>query len=160
MTSSSAISLCSAETDDEVAAVKTLFLDYAAFLGGDLCVQNFDKEMRAFPAFYARLLLAKMDGSSAGAVGLRDLGNGLCEMKRLYVHADYKGLGIGRRLCHEALCAAASLGFGAMCLGTLPRFTAAIALYEDLGFSETPPYADNPEPGVIYMSRSLALSLT
>ncbi|MBI1392956.1 MAG: GNAT family N-acetyltransferase [Alphaproteobacteria bacterium] len=136
----------------DVAAVKRLFLDYAGWLGVDLCFQNFAEEMATFPAFYEAIWLARAGGAPAGAVGLKDLGHGACEMKRLYVTEAHRGLSIGRRPCDEMLAYAAAAGYQIMRLDTLDRLASAIALYRDLGFVETESYYDNPEKGVIYMA--------
>lgn len=140
----------------DVAEVKTLFREYAAFLGVDLCFQGFDREMEVFPATYDFLLLARVDGAAAGAIGLKDLGDKICEMKRLYVRPQFQGAGIGRKLAVALIEEARRRDYARMVLDTLPQLKAAIALYRDLGFGEAEKYYDNPEEGVIYMALDLS----
>ena len=87
---------------EEFAAAKELFQEYQAFLGEDLCFQSFDEELQQLDTMYGPpmgvLLLAKQGIEYIGCVALRDKGNGVCEMKRLYVKETFKGKGIGRKL--------------------------------------------------------------
>ena len=147
--------IAKATSPKDVAAVKELFLEYAAWLGEDLCFQGFDEEMDTFPKFYCYLLLARVDGAVAGAIGLKDLGSGLCEMKRLFVRDAFKTTGLGRRLSERLIEDAKALGFRTMRLDTLPRLEAAVALYRKLGFKEIPPYYFNPVEGVLYFEKDL-----
>lgn len=140
---------------EDVSAARQLFLDYAAWLNVDLCFQGFESEMAQFPEGYDRILLAKADGRPAGAVGLRRLSAGICEMKRLYVPEAFRGLGLGRALCVRLLEEARGLGYHAMRLDTLDRLTEALALYRSLGFVDCPAYYDNPLSGVVYLEKSL-----
>lgn len=144
-----------AETPDDVAAVKEMFLEYADFLQIDLCFQGFDEEMRTFPAIYDFLLIAAVDSAPAAAVGCKDLGDGVCEMKRLFARPAFRGLKLGERLCVELIARARNSGYRAMRLDTVPRLETAVALYRRLGFREIEKYYDNPEPGVLYMELEL-----
>lgn len=143
----------------DIAAVKALFLEYAESLDFDLCFQGFDEEMETFPGRYGPpqgvLLLAKVDGQAAGAVGLRPLSDGICEMKRLYVQPAFRAHKAGRRLAEAILDAGAALGYRAMRLDTIDSMQAAQALYRSLGFFEIPPYYDSPIPGVRYFECAL-----
>jgi len=147
--------IAKASSTKDVAAVKTLFLEYAAWLGEDLCFQGFDEEMDTFPKIYCHLLLARVDGAMAGAIGLKDLGDGVCEMKRLFVRDAFKATGLGHRLSERLIEDAKALGFRTMRLDTLPRLEAAVALYRKLGFKEIPPYYFNPVEGVVYFEKDL-----
>lgn len=153
---SPSLTITLAKTQDDIAAVKALFQEYAAFLGVDLCFQDFDREMETFPAFYKCLLLGSIGGAVAGAVGLKDRGGGVCEMKRLYVRPEFHGKGLGRRLAVALVDEARRRGYARMVLDTLPRLEAAVALYRSLGFADTQKYYDNPEDGVLYMALDLA----
>ncbi len=86
----------------DIEAAHGLFLAYAESLDFSLCFQGFDGELAQLPGYYApptgRVLLARVDGALAGCIALRDLGEGNCEMKRLYVDPGFRGLGLGRRL--------------------------------------------------------------
>ncbi len=138
---------------------RRLFEAYAAELEIDLCFQGFEQELRTLPQIYGppagRLLLARMDAAAVGVVGVRDLGAGVCEMKRLYVQPGARGLGVGRMLAEAILAAAQDLGYAVMRLDTLTSMRAARALYADLGFRERPPYYPNPHDGVVYLERVL-----
>ena len=63
-----------AESPDQIAAVRKLFLEYAQSLGFSLCFQNFEQAVASLPGDYAppggRLLLAMQDGRTAGCVAL------------------------------------------------------------------------------------------
>jgi ribosomal protein S18 acetylase RimI-like enzyme len=139
----------------EVEAVKQLFREYAAFLGEDLCFQGFDDEMARFPSTYDFLLLARVNDTPAGAVGLKDLGEGVCEMKRLFTRDAYRGMGLGKRLSEQLMAEARAAGYRVMVLDTLERLTAARGIYARLGFVERAAYYKNPLPGVIYMEKRL-----
>lgn len=146
-------------THDELDAVRALLRDYAAALGIDLGFQGFDDELAELPGAYAppdgALLVARCESEVAGCVGVRALGRGVCEMKRLYVQPSRRGHGLGRELAEAAIVEARRLGYGAMRLDTLPGMESAQALYELLGFREVAPYTVNPVPGTRFLELSL-----
>ena len=144
---------------EPLAAARTLFEEYAASLGFDLAFQGFDRELEALPGAYAApggaLLLATVDGSSAGCVGVRPFADLACEMKRLYVRPAFRGTGVGRKLAQEAIRVGGDLGYRAMRLDTVPGMRAAIGLYATLGFRTIAPYRLNPIVGATYMELDL-----
>lgn len=128
-------------------AVRDLFLEYAGTLNFSLCFQDFESELGDLPGAYApsagMLLLARVDGSVAGCVGVRPLDAGRCEMKRLYLREFCRGNGGGRLLAERAINFARKAGYRSMVLDTLPQMTAAMRLYYGLGFVRCKPYYDN-----------------
>jgi GNAT superfamily N-acetyltransferase len=76
-------------------------------------------------------------------------------MKRLYLRPQARGHRLGRRLVEDLIEHARDAGYRRMILDTLPSLRAARALYSLLGFVETPPYYDNPIPGVVFMALDL-----
>ena len=49
----SELNLCQATTPSQLAAVRALFLEYAASLEISLCFQNFERELASLPGSYA-----------------------------------------------------------------------------------------------------------
>jgi len=143
-----------------VETVRALFLEYGQSLGFSLCFQGFDAELRELPGMYAppagRLLLARARGEAAGCVGIHPLGPAVAEMKRLFVRPAFRGEGLGRILALRACEEARGAGYRKIRLDTVGGIMdPAIALYRDLGFSEIPPYRENPIAGALYLEKTL-----
>ncbi len=89
-------------------------------------------------------------------MALRPLpGPGLCELKRLYLRPGARGTGLGRALTETAIAAARARGYTEMRLDTLPSLSAAVALYESLGFRAIADYNGSPYPGTLFFSLAL-----
>ncbi|WP_422000169.1 GNAT family N-acetyltransferase [Reyranella sp.] len=154
------------ETEADLDAIRSLFAEYAASLGFSLGYQGFDAELAGLPGKYAppegALLLARADGRAAGAVALRPLEPGICEMKRLYVRPDFRGLrgpdglSLGRTLTHRIVEEARSRGYRSLRLDTIAgKMDAAIRVYRSMGFVDIPPYYPSPVPGTTYLELAL-----
>jgi ribosomal protein S18 acetylase RimI-like enzyme len=148
--------------DPRVEEARALLLEYAESLDVDLSFQDFDRELSEFPAGYlppdGALLLAIRGQRVAGGIAVRRLDDESCEMKRLYVCLEFRGLGIGRELALDVIRAAKRMGYRRMRLDTLPGMDDAQRLYRSLGFREIAPYYENPVPGTRYMELDLKVS--
>ena len=151
-----------ATSHQEIDKVRKLFREYETHLNVDLCFQQFEAELANLPGKYAppsgTLLLATDGQRAVGCGALRkiaSLTSSTCEMKRLYVRPEARGLGLGKRIANRLIQEAIGLGYTAMVLDTLDWLKSAIHLYESLGFVSMEPYYDNPLPGVVYLKLSL-----
>lgn len=142
---------------DNVEAARELFREYAKVIGdAEVCAQGFEREIEELPGNYAEpdgcLLVATRDGALAGCVALRPLGEGSCEMKRLYVRPAFRGCGIGKILVEALLEYAAGREYRKIQLDSLPSMVEAHALYRRTGFVEK---RGIRTPDVLYFERSL-----
>ena len=152
--------LSQAITSDDIQNARQLFEEYAASLGFSLCFQNFDQELASLPGKYSppsgRLLLAYLNEQLAGCIALRQLDTDTCEMKRLFVRADFRGARLGKVLVEAIIAEARAIGYERMCLDTVPgTMDKAITLYEAIGFRDVEPYYDNPVEGARFMELHL-----
>ena len=156
------VSIAPGQDPDSIVAVRTLFLEYAASLDVDLSYQSFQEEVASLPGDYAPprgcLIVARSGLDAVGCVGVRPLGEDVCEMKRLYVRPAGRGSGLGRELAVAAINFGRAAGFRAMRLDTLPSMARAHTLYEALGFQSIAPYRFSPVAGNLFMELLLVPS--
>lgn len=150
------LTIIQAETDEQITEAKTLFREYEAWLGMDLCFQGFEAEIAALPGKYAmpegRLYLAYVDDNLAGCIALRKLEDDICEMKRLFVRDGFRGAKVGVALIEKLIVDAREIGYDRMRLDTYPpKMGKAVTLYESHGFVPIPSYYDNPHSDVLFM---------
>jgi ribosomal protein S18 acetylase RimI-like enzyme len=178
------ISLRTAE-DADLDVVRMLLREYAVYLNASvgeehICLENYEKELSTLPAPYQApggvILLASVDAEPAGVIALKPLtplrsataGERACEMKRLWVRPQFRGLRLGRLLSQGLIDQAAARGYTAIYLDTMPStMQAANRIYAELGFAPVGRYADNPvlrrqagcadnsSPDVVFFRREL-----
>lgn len=90
------------------------------------------------------LLVAMLHTTPVGCGVLLFHGAGPAHLKRMWVDASARGLGLGRRLLAELERHAAEAGAPAVRLETNAALTEAIALYRSAGYAEVPAF--NAEP--------------
>jgi ribosomal protein S18 acetylase RimI-like enzyme len=147
------------ETKDEILKTKELILEYIKWLNQDLSYQNIDDELLYFPEKYKEpfgtFIIAKTGENVIGCVGLKRFDLKTCEMKRLYVHDNFKGKGIGKKLTERIIEEAKTKNYEKMWLDTFNKMEAALEIYYGNGFKKIEPYYHNPYDGVIYLEKIL-----
>ncbi|WP_374163948.1 GNAT family N-acetyltransferase [Arcticibacter sp. MXS-1] len=100
------------------------------------------------------------DGKLLGGCGIyptEGLPSGYCELVKLYLLPQTRGLGLGSKLIEHCLTAAAELGYQHVYLESMPELAQAVSLYRKLGFSRlNEPLGNSGHFGCdIWMTRSL-----
>lgn len=155
------MTIITARTEAHYWAAIELFKEYAEGLGIDLSFQHFEAELNTLPSMYGpptgELWLLQQDDSWVGCCALRRLDTHTCELKRMYIKADFRGQKLGEHFMDTALQKAQEIGYSSMKLDSLARLTPALRLYQKYGFRPIAPYNYNPEPDVVYFEKSLLL---
>ena len=124
-----------------------------------LMMQNYEEELLHPEQKYrpptGRLYLAYCDQQLAGCIALRQLDEGRCELKRLYVRAAFRRHRIGSILVNRLIADAKAIGYQQLLLDTFPFLDTAIRMYQKRGFYEIPKYNDSPMESTIYMKLDL-----
>ncbi len=153
------INIIEANTKELIEKSKELVREYAQSLEFDLSFQDFDQEMENFPGQYTLpqgcLYIALDENQPIGCVALRDFGQGICEMKRLYVKPNSRGQKVGKLLAEVVIKAARDMGYDHMRLDTIPSMKQANMLYSALGFKQIAPYRFNPIEGATFFELNL-----
>ena len=76
----------------------------------------------------------EVNGQIIGSVGLLPQEETVLELRKMYLHRDWRGHGLGRLLLEQALNEARQRGARRVVLGTAKVLGEAVALYEQSGF--------------------------
>ena len=103
--------------------------------------------------------VGRVKGVIAGGGGIAPFNNSTttCELKKLFLLPEYRGLGLGLALTQRCLNDAKARGYTHCYLDTLANMTKAVGLYESLGFERLKePLAGTPHHGCdIWMLKAL-----
>jgi putative acetyltransferase len=148
-----------ANTTEHYEAAIQLFKEYATWLNIDLDFQNFDAELQQLGEMYAAphgiILLSMQQDKYTGCVAVRNKGDQIAELKRMYVQPAQRGNGIAKELLLQAIDFAKNAGYKKIRLDTLATMHPAINLYTQFGFYEIPAYYHNPEANAVFFEREL-----
>jgi DNA-binding MarR family transcriptional regulator/N-acetylglutamate synthase-like GNAT family acetyltransferase len=100
-------------------------------------------------------VVARSDGEPVAGGGVRAFA-GAGEIKRMWVHPDWRGAGLGSRMLRRLEEEAVALGHRVVRLDTRHVLTEAIALYERSGYQRIERYNDNPYATHFYEKRLAA----
>lgn len=159
------LEIFAAKTDEDIEIVKGLLEEYLASmleLDGPVHTREVEAHKHQInnPGDYfgppdGCLLVAKYKKEPAGCVALRKLNNDICEMKRLYVKPEFRGLKIGKKLAEHVIEQARRIGYERIRIHTITALERANSLYKSLGFNEIDPYEDTPREDAVFMELKL-----
>jgi putative acetyltransferase len=98
----------------------------------DALFELFQKEH----SFYC--VAEKNDGQIVGGGGIfptEGLPDGTCELVKMYLLPEVRGIGLGKLIIEKCFSTAKELGFRYIYLETMPELTLALKIYEKFGFS-------------------------
>ena len=92
-------------------------------------------------AKYLSFFVAEDDGKIIGTAALKKIDNDWIKLKRMYIHPDFQGVGVGTTLLDECLRFSRDGNFKRMVLTTYPEMVGAVKFYKKNGFN----IVDNPD---------------
>jgi len=117
----------------------------------------YSHEPESYAAPHGCFLAAVRDGREVACAGYRAAGDGVVEVKRMYVQPTSRRRGLARRLLAALEDAAAARGARAVRLETGRRQPEAIALYETSGYTQIPNYGEfEDDPWSVCFEKRLA----
>lgn len=109
-------------------------------------------------SFYYVIIQDKQVLGGGGIFPTEGLPNGVCELVKMYLSKNVRGLGLGKMMIEKCMETAVELGYTKMYLETLPELKNAVYLYEKMGFERLQnPLGNSGHTGCdIWMLRNIA----
>lgn len=142
-------------SDDALASVAAYFaeLDERFPQGFDGAVGAESAGADGYRAPQGAFVIARLEGRAVGCGALQSIGEGVGEIKRMWVDRSMRGRGVGRRLLAELERLGREAGHHTLRLDTNEHLPEAIALYGSCGYVEIDRYNDNPYPTHFFEKR-------
>ena len=104
----------------------------------------------------ALFLVARRNGELLGTIAFRIIAPGHAEIKRMFVRAEARGSGLGRRLLEALEDAARQRNVDRISLETGIKQPEAIGLYRASGYQDCSPFGTyTPDPLSLFMTKRL-----
>ncbi len=128
------------EDDDAICRViKSVFEEHGINRPGTAYYdESLNRMSGAFDIDKAVYFVGLIDGIVVGGAGIyptAGLPPGTCELVKMYLLPQARGLGLGRLLIEKCIEFARLQGYTQMYLETMPELKKAVSIYEKLGFS-------------------------
>jgi GNAT superfamily N-acetyltransferase len=102
-------------------------------------------------------LVAEIDGVPAGSGAWRAIGDGVAEIKRMYVEPGFRRRGLAQLIVDALERSAAAAGHASVVLNTGGRQPEALALYEQAGYGPVDGYGVYAcAPDAVFLGKTLA----
>lgn len=98
-------------------------------------------------------VLATDGTATVGCGGVQTIGDGIGEVKRMWVSTQTRGQGLGKRLLDRLEDECRRLGHHTVRLDTNSQLPEAVAMYRNAGYREIERYNDNPYPDHFFEKR-------
>lgn len=163
------ISIDQIETAEQIEAVRNLvreFTEFAITLDPEAmnahAFAGLEEQLADLPGIFGppdgAFLLATVDGTAAGCIAYFGHENDVCEVKRMYVRPEFRGMHLGENLTKSLIERARARGYQKMVLDTFHKLKAAQTLYANAGFIVCAPTVELPsfyEGKVVFMELDL-----
>ena len=83
--------------------------------------------------------IAELNGTLVGGAGIfptEGLPEKTCELVKLYLHKDARGIGLGKQLLLKSMQWAKENGYKQVYLESMPELSKAVSIYENVGFKK------------------------
>ena len=83
--------------------------------------------------------IAELKGTLVGGAGIfptSGLPEKTCELVKLYLHKDARGIGLGKQLLLKSMQWAKENGYEQVYLESMPELSKAVSIYENVGFKK------------------------
>lgn len=83
--------------------------------------------------------IAELNGNLVGGAGIyptKGLPDKTCELVKLYLHKDARGIGLGKQLLLKSMQWAKENGYEQVYLESMPELSKAVSIYENVGFKK------------------------
>lgn len=98
----------------------------------------------AMRAPHGGFVVARSDADVVGCGGVQRHDSSTGEIKRMWVHSGWRGVGLGRRMLERLEALVVTVGYERVVLDTNDTLTEAISMYERAGYHTVERYNDNP----------------
>ncbi|MCU1398063.1 MAG: GCN5-related N-acetyltransferase [Acidimicrobiales bacterium] len=104
----------------------------------------YDTDAAALRAPTGAFVVLRSDHETLGCGGVQRVDDATSEIKRMWIRADWRGAGLGRRLLEHLERVAREHGRSRVVLDTNGSLTEAISMYGRMGYQTIERYNDNP----------------